>query len=405
MPAVTGNGLAMRLGMFLEALAETSTIDLIVIPVAGVATAEPYLPQQLGIRPLVLSVEGRRDTQFELLIRLKDRRARLAAFRSYGRSSLAAGVSVVIRDAISQHVAEASYDLVHIGRSYLADAMTAVARPSLTTMDLDEDEGVSRREIAERLRDGGLVFEADWTLAEADAEQKLLATDAKRFDRLFISSAADASSVCARHPQLTVDVVENAVVIPTMPIHQDDGATVLFIGSFGYGPNVDAMKWFVQGIWPQVRAASSPAPRLLIAGRDITPELAALDNHDGIEVVGAVNDVGEAYTKATIVVAPLRAGAGTRVKLIEAAAYGVPIVSTALAARGLGLFSPAMLWLADDAKTFADAIVEALNSPRERAVRAERAARFVSRHHDRRQVADVLAEKFDMLLSGAGRRG
>jgi len=388
----------MRLGLFLEALAKVCATDLVVIPVAGPDLPAPDLLQRLGISANVLAVEGRRDTPFELLMRLKAPAARLAAFQKYGRSSLAAGVSIPVRDALREHLGASRYDLCHIGRAYLAEALSVVPRHRVATMDLDEDESRSQFEIAAGLRQNRRAFDADWALAEAEAQRRLIGLSARRFDRLFISSAADAASIRATHPSLDAEVVENAVAIPANPRRHDDGATLLFVGSFGYSPNAEAMTWFIRDIWPGVRATVTDA-RLLIVGRDADPALAAFNSRDGIEVRGSVVDISEAYAEATIAIAPLRSGAGTRIKVLEAAAHGVAMIATTLGVRGLSLSAPDMLWLADDATGFATAIVEALGDPAERGARAARAFEFVSRRHDRGWIVDELAGRFDLMLS------
>ena len=88
MPALSGNGLAMRLGMFLEGLAAVAAVELVVLPIVGPATASAALPEKLGIMPVIIPVAGRADTVFGLIARIKEPRARAAAFGKYGRGSL-----------------------------------------------------------------------------------------------------------------------------------------------------------------------------------------------------------------------------------------------------------------------------------------------------------------------------
>ncbi|MDB5540991.1 MAG: hypothetical protein JWQ89_2718 [Devosia sp.] len=399
MPARGGNGLAMRQGLFLEALSRVCDAELVVLPVAGPAGIAPTLAAELGVPATIAPVAGRRDTQFELLSRIKDPAARAAAFAAYGRSSLAAGLSLPVLAELRQRFGAHRYDLVHIGRSYLADTLTALETPGAVTLDFDEDEQTSYREIAAGHRQASRHAAAAWAEAEATAISALIRHHASRVELGFVAGAPDAAAIGARHPGLRLEIVGNAIAMPPHPRHDDDGATLLFVGSFGYAPNVDAVRWFAEAIWPTVRATASRPPRLLIVGRDAAPDLLKTADHPGIEVLGEIGDIADAYRRATLVIAPLRAGAGTRLKLIEAAAHGVPIVATGLAARGLELKAPDHLWLADDPAAFAAVVLEALDRPAERAGRAALALELVRTRHDRDIAVDQLACRLAAILA------
>lgn len=358
MPARSGNGLAMRQGMFLDALSREFDTDLVVLPVAGAPNSPPHLPDALGARTTEIPVAGRQDTHFSLLARIADPAARVAAFRSYGRSSLAAHLSVPVLADLKAWLGEKNYDLVHIGRSYLADALQAV-RGRVTTMDIDEDEWTSYREMAALLRPCDPEA-ASWAEAEADAISSLVAGSAQHVSSCFISNEQEAGEIRKRYPAIGVEVVPNAVAMPGSPRREHDGATLLFLGSFSYPPNADAATWFVDAIWPLMRASAQADMRFLIVGRD-AHRIASLAERPGVFIRSDIEDVADAFAEATAFVAPLRAGAGTRLKLLEAAAHGVPIVSTSIGARGLPLVPGRDLLVADGESEFADAARKALS--------------------------------------------
>jgi glycosyltransferase involved in cell wall biosynthesis len=359
-----------------------------VLPIAGASAVGPGLSDELGVQTTEISVMGRQDTHFALLMRLADARARAAAFRSYGRSSLAAHLSLPVladlRAALGQH----RFDLIHIGRSYLADILNVLDGGNVN-MDLDEDEWTSYCEIAVGQREIDPAGAA-WAEAEATALSALLRRSAPRIARHFIASAFDAELIHQRYHDLTPEVVENAVSIPPQPPRRDDGATLLFLGSFGYIPNVDAANWLVRDIWPLVRARSLQPLRLLIAGRDAS-RVSALRDHDGVDVLGEVKEIADAYAGASLFVAPLRAGAGTRLKLLEAAAHRVPIVTTNLGLRGLRLMPGRDVMIGDGTAGFAEAVLESLANPAVRTARAEAALVVVREHYDRRVAVERLA--------------
>src|SRR6202034_3746319 len=110
-------------------------------------------------------------------------------------------------------------------------------------------------------------------------------------------------------------------------------STILFVGSMDYHANIDAMTWFTRTAWPEIARARADL-RLVIVGRDPAPEVRALAS-DRIRVTGTVEDVRPYYASALAAVVPLRSGSGTRLKIFEAMAAGVPIVSTRLGAEGI----------------------------------------------------------------------
>ena len=112
--------------------------------------------------------------------------------------------------------------------------------------------------------------------------------------------------------------------------------------------------------------------------------MAALERHPRISVLGRVSDVAELYRRSTLALAPLRAGGGTRIKLLEAAAHGVASVSTPIAAEGLSWPAAAGGWIAATSGQFAEACREALACPAERNRRAARMLDWVRRHHARK---------------------
>ncbi len=111
---------------------------------------------------------------------------------------------------------------------------------------------------------------------------------------------------------------------------------IVFVGSMNYHANIEAACWFVKRIWPQVRK-SFPEWRFTLVGSDPHPDVLALGEERGVEVTGTVPDVRPYYREAVAAVVPLRVGGGTRLKILEAMAAGVPVISTPLGAEGLDL--------------------------------------------------------------------
>lgn len=395
-PARTGNGLAMRLGLFQDALARVAKVDTLVLPVAG-PPPDQHFTDSFEATALSVPVAGRSDTQFALLSRIADPAERLRQFRFYGRGSRHAALSGPVLSEVKRVLEGRHYDLIHIGRLYLADSLGNAPAPRCS-IDLDEDDAWAWQRLAATQPPA----ETAWAAAEAEAEDRLLARRGSDFDALFVSGPADAASLAERHPGLTFSIIANAIEFPEVLERRDDGNTLLFVGAFGYRPNVEGVLWFTEAVWPAVRARAVKPPRLRLVGRNPPPEILALDApSDGIEVLGAVDDITTAYAEASLAIAPLHTGAGTRLKLIEAAAHGVPLVTTTIAARGLGFIDPQIAWLADAPMAFADAVLAALADPAARRQRAGLARQRAQAVHDRVQVIDGLARVFADMLQTA----
>lgn len=109
---------------------------------------------------------------------------------------------------------------------------------------------------------------------------------------------------------------------------------LIFVGQMSYHANVEAVRWFARDIWPAVRERH-PGVTLHIVGSDPPPGVLALRSQTGIFVTGTVPDVLPFYERAIAAIVPLRTGGGTRLKILEAMAAGVPVISTAIGAEGL----------------------------------------------------------------------
>jgi glycosyltransferase involved in cell wall biosynthesis len=132
----------------------------------------------------------------------------------------------------------------------------------------------------------------------------------------------------------------------------------MFIGNMGYPPCVDAVLYFCKEIFPLIRRRISAA-ELWIVGRDPRPEVLQLDG-DGVHVTGQVEDVIPYYRQSAACVVPLRAGGGTRLKILEAMALGRPVVSTTIGCEGLDVVDGEHLLIADNPAQFAEKTVRLL---------------------------------------------
>jgi glycosyltransferase involved in cell wall biosynthesis len=262
-----------------------------------------------------------------------------------------------------------SYDLVWVSR---AGTFEMVGRPHLgrTIVDLDdlEDKKIRGRLAAmerqpvpagrrERLRRRAAVSQGRRNAARWTRLQKSVA---RSVDAVVLCSDDDRLDAGLRNAV----VVPNGYEAPAQPLGKiavGDPPVILFQGSMRYGPNTDGAVWFVTDIAPLIRRRL-PAVRVRLVG-DPDGVVAALDHQPEVTVVGHVASMDGELAGGDLVVAPLRYASGTRLKILEALAHRIPVVSTTVGAEGLGLQGGRHLLVADDAQAFADACVAALTEP------------------------------------------
>ena len=184
--------------------------------------------------------------------------------------------------------------------------------------------------------------------------------------------------------------------------------TMLFLGSWRHDPNRVAVDWFVRQVLPLILAEEQEA-KLIIAGSDPPPEHTYADYAAHMQMLGYVADVREALARYAIFVCPILSGSGVRVKLLEAFAAGIPVVSTKVGAEGLAVDDGAFCALADAPAEFAARVVELLHDPQRAAAMAERARAEVEAQWDMAAITRRLVEGYRELVKekrkwGAGGR-
>jgi GT2 family glycosyltransferase/glycosyltransferase involved in cell wall biosynthesis len=175
---------------------------------------------------------------------------------------------------------------------------------------------------------------------------------------------------------------------------QPDARRLLFIGSFAHRPNVMAIEYFVNDVWPRLRRVDL---HIIAGSRHERFPVAADLSQSGIAVEGFVSDVRPAYERATLVIAPLVASAGTNIKVLEAMAMGKAVIATGAGVNGLDLTAGEDFVLVKTASEMAAAIEELLGDADARA-KIERAARArVERDYDWDAIARMQAALFREL--------
>src|SRR5262249_34426072 len=150
---------------------------------------------------------------------------------------------------------------------------------------------------------------------------------------------------------------------------------ILFLGALDWRPNLDAVRTLLDTVLPAVRA-QEPSARLVLVGRNPPGWLQAqVARMPGGEVHANVDDVRPFLNRSAVLAVPLRIGGGSRLKILEALACGLPVVSTRIGAEGLSLEPGRHLTVTDHTAGFAEALLECLRSPESARVQAERGRR------------------------------
>ncbi len=192
--------------------------------------------------------------------------------------------------------------------------------------------------------------------ANPQGEARLL----ERARTIIAISEEDASVFRGWLPQHDI-VVASKAALPRPPQGSPVPGSCLFVGSNNL-PNQQGLHWFLQQVWPQIRAAR-PDATLDICG---SIDRSVRQTPPGVNVRGRVDDLTEAYERAEVVIVPLLAGSGVKIKLVEAASHGKAIVTTPIGLQGLDFLRPSVRE-ADSADAFAQGVLDLLGSENLRA--------------------------------------
>jgi len=195
------------------------------------------------------------------------------------------------------------------------------------------------------------------------------AAEISEADEMALLSAADcvvaiqgdeAARVRERLPGHKV-VIAPMAVHPAERPYVGEPDTVLFVGS-NTAPNIDALQWFIEEIWPAIHGRRSSA-RLLVAGSVAWSYARPVS---GVEYLGVVSDLGALYRRAGIVISPLRVGSGLKIKLVEAMGWGKAIVATSVTAQGVQDLVKDAVVIADSAADFVQQTLDFMSNEKRR---------------------------------------
>ena len=328
-PASTGNGLAMRAAMTLRALAHHYRVRLLILN-RYPSTTGPIKTELSSLCEMIETLQHGEDPRTV-------------------RGPLFSGT-----------------DVVHFFRlSTFAFATQWPIGGSPIHLDFDDVESQSRPEIARVMRSRDRIGEArlEERLGQTALDQEIAAIQIA--NRVYVASELDRERLpyCG---EAEVRVLPNVIDLP-------DGAGIdsrirhipqnlLFVGTLGYFPNEDGVLWFAEDVIPILRALTSGPFRVTLAGHH-SGRVRKLNEVPEVHVLGWAADLDALYRNADVMIIPLRCGGGTRIKLLEAAAHRLPIVTTTLGAEGIDVVTERHCLIADEAETFATGCERLMSDP------------------------------------------
>lgn len=349
-PYPLAGGGAQRTASLLNFLARHYEIDLIVFREPGAEDPRVHLPHGLVRRIHVLELPPNARHTMARVARNAGRLVRgvpplMDRFAGFGESITALTKGRHYELAIIEHFWCAPYQEQ---AATVADA---------TLLDLHNVESVLHERCARVERGAQTLAHGAFRRICRAWEQKWL----PRFTHLLAASDDDARFLRGISPGSQVAVYPNAIpYLPARGRHEED--VVVFSGNLEYHPNVSAVRYFRNEIWPGLRERW-PGLIWRLVGKNPEAVEAITGSDPQIEFSGAVDDAIQELSRAKVAIVPVLAGSGTRIKILESWAAGVPVVSTALGAEGLGAKDGEHLLVADGACAFRDAVSKLLADP------------------------------------------
>jgi glycosyltransferase involved in cell wall biosynthesis len=356
-PARSGNGPRMRAFQTLAALAETHDVSLLV--------ADHAAPPAFWSDDVTALTAHRYHTRRDLRDRVRGVLRRFAPAIGPPAEMRRAGnaTRTIQRLCLGQN-----FDAVHVFRLYMAPLAAPFLRPAgvgpreyprrrtHVLLDLDDIESIARQRLSALYRLNGDTRMAASAERDAQHYRRFERGILTRFDRIFVCSRSDKHVLTSLYGSLPVDVLPNVVEPGARADRRNDRGVFrfLFVGAFGHYPNRDAIHFFCDEILSRIRILTDRPCEVQVVGAGLPDGLRRwLARVPGVVVLGAVDNLSPCYGEADAVIAPLRAGGGTRIKILEGFAHARPVIATRIGAEGIEAIDGREILIGDTADQIA----------------------------------------------------
>jgi glycosyltransferase involved in cell wall biosynthesis len=348
-PYPLAGGGALRTASLLQYLARSYEVHLIVFQQPGAPDPTEHLPPGLVHRMSVIPLPA------------NGRSLAARAVRNAGR--VARGIPPLVdrfsgfATSVERALEGRRYSIGIVEHSWCAPYWPQISQAcDRTILDLHNIESTLHARSATVERDATSFAHHIFRRASLELEREWL----PRFSQVLATSDRDAELARSIAPTARVSVYPNAIPAIPLPEPGDENA-IVFSGNMEYHPNRSAVRYFRRDVWPQLRERW-PGLVWRLVGKNPEAVRQFTIGDSRIEVQGQVAHAVPELARAKLAVVPLLAGSGTRLKVLEAWAAGLPVVSTSVGAEGLPVREGEHILLADTAVTFADAVSRLLAS-------------------------------------------
>jgi glycosyltransferase involved in cell wall biosynthesis len=356
MPELTGGGSPMRAASHLRVLSRSFNVTLVIVNDGNEAEVDKRLASDLRRACASVVVISRASLINRILQRTRSPWVRMLLEALWPTPLEFAPYRPALAE-LGGRLAGECFDVVHCFRLNTG-LLRLLGRNGLTfgrsVLDLDDYESQTgfRSSAAFGYLVGNKLSILNWLAAV-----KWYALESfmiPSFDVALVCSEVDRRKLAHRFPGIRWHVVPNTIEEPSK-FHSVSTSefTFLFVGRFDYLPNVDAVVFFCTRVLPIIRQHAPREFRVLIVGR-AGHDLNMLSTIEEVTLVLGPPTLAPYYAQTNAVIVPLRSGGGTRLKILEAFSYGLPVISTTVGAEGLDVTSEADIMIADGAAAFAE---------------------------------------------------
>ena len=318
-----------------------------------------------------------------------------AAVTPYPFLLLSTYYSPSLKEKIRKELSRQSYDLIHCETFYI---MPNIPKTSIPILLVEQTiEYLVYQKFAREFKFFPLkpfMYLDIWKLKTWEKYYW------KKASRLATMSEDDKQFINDVFPEVIVDVIENGVDVN----HFDQtkhlkskNPTVLFVGQFKWLPNMEAAKYLVTDIWPLIKN-KVPDAKLQIVGRNPNQEILDLGKFPDVSIQSDVEDIRTAFGESDVLLAPIRNGKGTKLKVLEAMASGTPIVGTPMAAEGIAIENGKHALIGKNTKELAAYTSELLKNKVKAQTIAKNANKLVRETYDWTKIAAKLNQLYEDII-------